>query len=197
MSIFFMKKIFIIILLLLATNSFADDKTNLFKNYIENLNSMSSNFIQFDKNNGTMSEGIFYIQKPDKVKFEYTNPFRTLLIANGKIVTYYDIDLDEISTIPAKNTPIAIFMNLNFDNIKIKKTKTNKQNTIFETEMSIGDDIYYVSYIFNKDITELLALNFKNTSNEELDIEFFDTELNPKLDKKTFTFKNPRLYKRR
>ena len=192
-----MKKIFIIILLLLATNSFADDKTNLFKNYIENLNSMSSNFIQFDKNNGTMSEGIFYIQKPDKVKFEYTNPFRTLLIANGKIVTYYDIDLDEISTIPAKNTPIAIFMNLNFDNIKIKKTKTNKQNTIFETEMSIGDDIYYVSYIFNKDITELLALNFKNTSNEELDIEFFDTELNPKLDKKTFTFKNPRLYKRR
>ena len=192
-----MKKIFIIILLLLTTNSFADDKANLFKNYIENLNSMSSNFIQFDKNSGNMSEGVFYIQKPDKVKFEYTNPFRTLLIANGKIVTYYDIDLDEISTIPTKSTPIAIFMNLNFDNIKIKKTKTNKQNTIFETEMSIGDDIYYVSYIFNKDITELLALNFKNTSNEELDIEFFDTELNPKLDKKTFTFKNPRLYKRR
>ena len=192
-----MKKIFTIILLLLTVNSFAKDKKDLFKNYIENLNSMSSNFIQFDKNNGTMSEGVFYIQKPDKVKFEYTNPFRTLLIANGKIVTYYDIDLDEISTIPAKNTPIAIFMNLNFDNIKIKNVKTNRQNTIFETEMSIGDDIYYVSYIFNKDVTELLALNFKNTSNEELDIEFFDTELNPKLDKKTFTFKNPRLYKRR
>ena len=192
-----MKKIFTIILLLLTVNSFAKDKKDLFKNYIENLNSMSSNFIQFDKNNGTMSEGVFYIQKPDKVKFEYTNPFRTLLIANGKIVTYYDIDLDEISTIPAKNTPIAIFMNLNFDNIKIKNVKTNRQNTIFETEMEIGADIYYVNYTFNNDVTELLALNFKNSSNEELDIEFFDTKLNPLLDKKTFTFKNPRLYKRK
>ena len=192
-----MKKIFTIILLLLAINSFAEDKTILFKNYIENLNSMSSNFIQFDKNNGTMSEGIFYIQKPDKVKFEYTNPFRTLLIANGKIVTYYDIDLDEISTVPTKSTPIAIFMNLNFNNIKIKNTKINKQNTIFETEMTIGADIYYVNYIFNNDITELLALNFKNTSNEELDIEFFDTKVNPELDKKTCIFKNPRVYNRR
>ena len=193
-----MKTLFLIITTLLTFNSaFANNNIDLFKKYLENLHSMSSNFIQFDKNNGTMSEGVFYIQKPDKVKFEYKHPFRTLLIANGNIVTYYDMDLDEISTIPTKSTPIAVFMNLDLNKIKINNSKTNKQNTIFETEMDIGADKYYVNYIFNKDVTELLSLHFKNTSNEELNIDFFDTELNPELDKKTFTFKNPRLYKRR
>ena len=193
-----MKKLFLFFMLLFLNNSFAIDNNivELFKNYINNLNTMKSNFIQFDKNSSSMSEGVFYIKKPDKVRFEYTNPFRTLLIANGRVLTYYDIDLDEISTIPTKNTPINVFLNFDLDKINIIDTKNNGKNVIIETSINVADVIYYVNYTFDKDVKNLISLNFKNNE-EELDIDFFETELNVELDKKTFTFKSPRLYKRK
>ena len=193
-----MKKLFLFFMLLFLNNSFAIDNNivELFKNYINNLNTMKSNFIQFDKNSSSMSEGVFYIKKPDKVRFEYTNPFRTLLIANGRVLTYYDIDLDEISTIPTKNTPINVFLNFDLEKINIIDTKDNGKNVVVETSINVADVIYYVNYTFDKDVKNLISLNFKNNE-EELDIDFFETELNVELDKKTFTFKSPRLYKRR
>ena len=193
-----MKKLFLFFMLLFLNNSFAIDNNivELFKNYINNLNTMKSNFIQFDKNSSSMSEGVFYIKKPDKARFEYKHPFRTLLIANGRVLTYYDIDLDEISTIPTKNTPINVFLNFDLDKINIIDTKNNGKNVIIETSINVADVIYYVNYTFDKDVKNLISLNFKNNE-EELDIDFFETELNVELDKKTFTFKSPRLYKRR
>ena len=193
-----MKKLFLFFMLLFLNNSFAIDNNivELFKNYINNLNTMKSNFIQFDKNSSSMSEGVFYIKKPDKVRFEYKHPFRTLLIANGRVLTYYDIDLDEISTIPTKNTPINVFLNFDLEKINIIDTKDNGKNVVVETSINVADVMYYVNYTFDKDVKNLISLNFKNNE-EELDIDFFETELNVELDKKTFTFKSPRLYKRR
>lgn len=193
-----MKKLFLFFAFLFIKNSFAinNKHVELFKTYINNLETMKSNFIQFDKNSSSMSEGVFYIKKPDKVRFEYVHPFRTLLIANGKVLTYYDIDLDEISTIPTKNTPINVFLHMDLERIKILNTIDNGKNITIETKIDISGVTYYINYVFDKNIKELISINFKNDE-EELDIEFFETELNIELDKKTFTFKSPRLYKRK
>lgn len=193
-----MKKLFIFFIFLFVNDCIAKNinYSNLFKEYIDNTDTIKSNFIQFDKNSSSMSEGVFYLKKPDKVRFEYTHPFRTLLIANGRVLTYYDIDLDEISTIPTKNTPINVFLNFDLEKINIIDTKNNGKNVIIETSINVADVIYYVNYTFDKDVKNLISLNFRNNE-EELDIDFFDTELNVELDKKTFTFKSPRLYKRK
>ena len=193
-----MKKLFVFFIFLFINDCIAKNSTysNLFKEYINNTETIKSNFIQFDKNSSSMSEGIFYLKKPDKVRFEYTHPFRTLLIANGRVLTYYDIDLDEISTIPTKNTPINVFLNFDLEKINIIDTKNNGKNVIIETSINVADVIYYVNYTFDKDIKNLISINFKN-EDEELDIDFFETELNTELDKKIFTFKSPRLYKRK
>ena len=193
-----MKKLFIFFIFLFVNDCIAKNinYSNLFKEYIDNTDTIKSNFIQFDKNSSSMSEGVFYLKKPDKVRFEYKHPFRTLLIANGRVLTYYDIDLDEISTIPTKNTPINVFLNFDLEKINIIDTKNNGKNVIIETSINVADVIYYVNYTFDKDVKNLISINFKNDE-EELDIDFFETELNIELDKKTFTFKSPRLYKRK
>lgn len=195
-----MKKLFYILFFIFALDkTYAKDvvKFDLFKNYINNLKTMSSNFIQFDEVSGTMSEGVFYIQRPNKVKFEYTHPFKTLLIANGRIVTYYDIDLDEISTIPTKSTPIGVFLNLDLDKIEMLETEIVDENIIFKTKMDIGADVYNVDYTFDSEVKNLLSLHFKTSSDEELTIDLLNIKLNEKLPKDTFIFRNPRLYKRK
>ena len=58
-----------------------------------------------------MAEGKLCIQKPKKLRFEYTHPFNTLLKTNNNVTTYYDKDLDEISTFTTKSLPISFLFN--------------------------------------------------------------------------------------
>ena len=72
--------------------------------YFNNTNSFSADFVQIAQNN--IVNGTIYLQKPGKIRFEYHDPSPITIVANGKIVTYFDEELDEISHIPSKKTPV-------------------------------------------------------------------------------------------
>lgn len=169
--------------------------------YFNNLNTLKTNFIQYDNSNDSMAEGLFYIQKPKKLRFEYTNPFNNLLIVNGKITTFYDIDLDEISTFPAKSLPISFLLNNNSDlestNSTILDVIKIDENIIVKTFTFIENNKYYLEYVFDKDIKIMKSINFKDDGEQDITLTLFNTEKNIELNKSLFVFKNPRLYKNR
>ena len=74
-----MKTIFFLLILLINTakaNSYNDSFNNLtitkkeiinkVNNYLNTLQTIKTNFLQYDENSETMSEGILYISKPEK-----------------------------------------------------------------------------------------------------------------------------------
>lgn len=203
-----MKKIILFLLIIMNTAfaSYKESFDKLTKNdkiiiekvnsYFDNLQTLKTNFLQYDNNTETMSEGIFHLKKPDKIRFEYTYPFNSLLITNGKITTYYDIDMDEISTIPTKSVPQLLLLNSNLEKINatIISIENDETNIIINTKMLIKDDKYNVKYYFDKNIDNITTIEFKDNNNQSITLNLFKSEKNKELTKDLFIFKNPRLY---
>lgn len=204
----------IILFLLFINNTFASYNESVNKltveeqkiinkanTYFNNLQTLQSNFYQYDDNSGKMAEGKLCIQKPKKLRFEYTHPFNTLLITNNNVTTYYDKDLDEISTFTTKSLPISFLFNekSNLESINAEIIKINKEdNKITIYTISIIDkNKFNINYTFDKNITNLQEINFQDENGQNITITLFNTQLNKELDKNLFIFKNPRLYKNR
>lgn len=170
--------------------------------YLLNLEAIKSNFIQFNDFNGNMAEGIFYMSKPNKLRFEYTNPFKSVLITNGNTTNFYDIDLDEVSVLPTNKTPISFLLrgqqNLKTLDSTIVSIEINEDNDIVINTRNVkNSNLYILSYIFDKDINDLKGLILTDENEETITLSFFNFKKNIALDKSLFIFKNPRLYNKR
>lgn len=71
--------------------------------YLTNLTSIVADFSQIDANGG-LAEGKFYLKKPGKMRWEYKPPTPILLVSNGKVMTYYDSELDQVNYIAFDDT---------------------------------------------------------------------------------------------
>ena len=91
--------------------------------------SMHGDFVQFDPN-GRQSEGKFYIERPGKVRFDYSNsPLR--VIADGSNVAINNKKLNTWDTYPLSQTPMKLLLDrrINLSAANIKSVKEDKDLT--------------------------------------------------------------------
>lgn len=62
---------------------------------------------------GQASRGQFYLSRPSRLRFEYTEPKGNLLIADGDYVIYWDAQQKEASNLPIGQTPLAFLLRPN------------------------------------------------------------------------------------
>jgi len=71
------------------------------KTYLNGLRSLSSNFdqITLSADGGRMleSEGMLYLKRPGKFRWEYSKPAEQVIVADGKTVWLHDLELDQVS----------------------------------------------------------------------------------------------------
>src|SRR3569833_2296391 len=77
--------------------------------YLNGLTTAQADFT-FAAPDGTLSRGIFYLSRPAKLRFEYTEPKGNLLIADGDYVIYYDAQQKEASNLPISSTPLDFLL---------------------------------------------------------------------------------------
>lgn len=173
------------------------DKINTFFKGIETI---KTNFVQFSEIDQSMSEGELYISRPKKIRCEYKNPVKILLISDGGNLVYFDMDLDEISTIPWSQNPISFLMesnngldSLDSDIIGVK----NDDGWILKTKVNINDIDYTIEYFFDKNISKIRGISIDYGGGQKVSLSFSNTEINKQIDRNLFLFKNPRLYDKR
>ena len=71
-------------------------------NYLKNLKTVKADFIQ-TANNGTRLSGIFYLNRPGKLRFEY-NEIDDFIVADGTFIYFYDSELQEQTNAPIGQT---------------------------------------------------------------------------------------------
>ena len=76
------------------------------QDYLSNLTTITSDFNQTAPD-GSLSNGKFYLERPEKMRWEYNPPTPILMVANGNELVYYDKDLQQISYIPLTSTLIG------------------------------------------------------------------------------------------
>lgn len=96
----------------------AEDQTVLAQaqGYLQALTSAQGTFVETGAG-GQRREGRFYIQRPGKMRFEYTNPAGLLVVSDGHNVKRYDPRLETFQQVPLGQTPLSTFLarNVRFD----------------------------------------------------------------------------------
>ena len=77
--------------------------------YLNGLTTAQADFT-FAGPDGSVTHGVFYLSRPSKLRFEYTDPKGNLLIADGDYVIYWDAQQKEASNLPISSTPLDFLL---------------------------------------------------------------------------------------
>ena len=100
------------------TNLSAEDRATLAQaqGYLQALTSAQGQFVETGAG-GQRRTGRFYLQRPGKMRFEYTDPAGLLVVSDGYNVKRYDPRLNVFRQVPLGATPLSTFLarNVRFD----------------------------------------------------------------------------------
>ncbi len=108
-----------------------DDARDLTRisNYLNGVTTLKGNFVQVG-HDGELSEGLFYLRRPGRIRFEYQPPNPALVIADGTWVGVYDTRLNTLDRIPLGQTPLSILLK--------KRVNLKTENSVRAIERAPG-----------------------------------------------------------
>ena len=116
---FNLRIIILILTIFVHKSSIAEVNEQKILKYLQNFNSLMSDFIQVN-NNGDVLSGKISISRPGKVRVEY-NEVPLLIISDGKKIASINKELKSITFYRIKDIPLALllFKNFSLDNVQI------------------------------------------------------------------------------
>ena len=184
-----MFKLRIIILFLIIfvyKSSFSNTNEQKILRYLQNFDSLKSDFIQVN-NNGNVLSGKITILRPGKVRVEY-NEIPLLIISDGKKIASINKELDSITFYRIKDIPLALllFKNFSLKNVQILDyfDLENQLQIRLKEKDKEGED--FIDILFEKNTFTLKKWTvFKNKSNKT-EVLLENVRLNNKINKKIF-----------
>ena len=89
----------------------AQDQTDIARvqAYLNSLRSLKARFLQV-ASNGSTAQGVAWLVRPGRMRFQYDPPSPLLLVANYGSVVFRDKQLNQTSNIPLSSTPLGILL---------------------------------------------------------------------------------------
>lgn len=195
------RKIFVFLCIIFSSLSLsiADENSEILNNvekYLNDIKYFKANFIQDNKDNSELSEGVFYLSRPGKLRIDYLNPFEASLYTNNQTTTYYDKELDEITTIKTSKTPLHFLLNENItfkdNSFKIVDIENEKENVMISFIENKKEDQGKLILNFKKNPLILSSIKLITEDKQEIEMSLFDISNLP-IKNSTFNFINPRM----
>ena len=94
-----------------APNLSPQDKADIARveAYLNGLKSLKAHFLQVAQDGG-VSEGTAWLERPGRMRFEYDPPVPILVVGDGTFVIFHDKELGQIDRIPLGATPLAFIL---------------------------------------------------------------------------------------
>jgi outer membrane lipoprotein-sorting protein len=90
------------------------------ENYLNGLTTLKAHFLQVAQDGG-VSEGTAWLERPGRMRFQYDPPAPFLLIASHGVLTFHDSSLQQTSNIGLGRTPLGILL---ADHVKLSGAVT-------------------------------------------------------------------------
>ena len=176
----------LVVLVILFSKSLVGEELN-FKiiEYLQGLNSFSSNFIQ---SNGTyLEEGYIYI-KDGIIRLDYNNPSRTLKMSKEKGV-YINHELREEEFFSTKKNIIKIFYDIFLNNNFLSSLSPKESNKQIIFEKMIQSESTKINLkVFFENSPLLLRKIISKTESDLISISFYDHNYNSVFEENFFSF---------
>lgn len=174
---------------------------------LQNLNSMQADFTQVLHTRGGKGHGVdqfssgkMALQRPGKFRWQILKPQQQLIIADGKDIWIYDIDLEQVTkhkidyqqtdspALLLSGSP-AIIEKI-FTIKKINSATEWQDNIIFELRPHSSNAMYNsIKLFFNA--TQLTKMQIEDNLGQESTLTFTNIQINSNLPAKLFQFKLP------
>lgn len=169
--------------------------------YLNSLTTVVSDFIQVAPD-GTISEGKFFMKRPGKLRWQYNPPVPILITAKDGRLTYYDIELDQISYSSTSATPMAVLSRkhiqfLNNKEFTIEGVEKSNANIRLTVSAKNSDQGGKLTLIFTPAPLELKQMEVVNLAGDTTKVTFNNSLYGKALEDELFIIKNPRLFNKR
>ncbi len=112
-----MTRILLIISLWMTAGSVSAQELNLsqISTYLNSMQAATAKFVQANPDK-TLAQGVLYIQKPGKIRYEYTTPADSLVISDGRALGVIDKKSNRGAQLyDLRKTPLDILLQGNID----------------------------------------------------------------------------------
>ena len=158
--------------------------------YLNSIHTLKARFMQVAPDGG-ISNGRAWLERPDRMRFQYDPPAPFLLVAGRQGLIFHDSQLRQTSHIPLSRTPLGILLaekvSLSGDIsvIGIQRLPGQLQVTVTRTA-SPGDGS--LTLIFADNPLTLRQWTVTDAQRRETRVTLFEVELGGRLDAKLFEF---------
>ncbi len=185
---------------LFSSHSFAAEKDfGIYKveleqieNYLNNIKNLSAKFTQ-ETSDGSFVEGKFFLSRPGKMRVEYLAKPKIVIVVNGSILSYFDVELDEVSRLSTNTTPASF---LTRDKISffakdvaltdVKKSANQIKVSVMKKNRKEAGEF---SLVFNTNPLRFIKMEVKNDLDQIIDVVLSETDFVSPISDKMFVVK--------
>lgn len=132
--------VFLFLILINPINSFSNEEIFKAEKWLNNITSMTADFIQVSSDGGS-AEGKIFIKKNHGFRFEYSPPSPLLIVGRGNWVIVQDLIENTSNNYPLYQTPFSRFLS---DNISLIpegfQTLSRTKNGILEIKIVSNEE---------------------------------------------------------
>ncbi len=166
------------------------------EDYLNNIKNLTAKFVQ--ESEGGLVEGKFYLSRNSensgKMRVEYLAEPKILIVVNGAVLSYYDVELDEISHISTNTTPASFLTRpkISFSAKDIEVTKVEKsQNQISISLVKKNrKDAGEFTLVFDLNPIRFVKMKVKNDLNQTVSVSLSDIDFNSPIPNKMFVLRS-------
>jgi len=168
--------------------------------YLRELKTMKARFTQTAPN-GEKSSGVFYLQRPGKMRFEYDPPIEDFIVADGLFIYFYDAEMENQSSTAIGNSLADFILRENIrlsGDIKIlaindglvEKEKTVEVTLAQAADLGAGS----LTLIFRQKPMQLLSWVIHDSQGMTTTVALWETHSNIHLpDESLFRYRDPKM----
>ncbi len=99
---------------LAASQSYDPAVVDALSRYLNTITTMQGGFTQ-QSPDGRIAEGEFYMRRPGRLRFEYFDPFPTVVVADGTWAGVINRQAKTLNQVPLSRTPLYLLLDANID----------------------------------------------------------------------------------
>jgi len=196
-------KPFLILLVFLVsplTASQAAVDEELLQNYLRDLSTLKADFQQVieipDEGSISLTHGTFYLKRPGRLRWEYAEPNKQLIVADGRRIWLYDYELEQIShrsqSAALDGTPAQLLSDSGPLEQHFEIIPRGEEDGIEWVELRPNDkEAQFISIRIGFLDDQMQRLEMSDTFGQVTRFIFSNILRNPKLNPELFVFKPP------
>ena len=162
-------------------------------NYLNGIGTMQGTFVQVGPD-GDLSEGLFYMRRPGRIRFEYQPPNPALIVADGFWVGVYDTLDNTLDRFPLSETPLDLLLR---DRVDLRKEGAIRRIERSSDQLRIvaidpeAPDQGSITMVFNDNPLELTQWIVVDSQGLATTVALSEIRRNVKIDPNKFFIEDP------